>query len=77
MSFAVVHKKNIGALRELGLFYFKNFGANYCGDLSMIISCLMRAGFNPAQVQKALYGAKRCLYSLHMSRSPRRWLRVP
>jgi hypothetical protein len=66
MAFAVVHKKNTGALRELGLYYLKNFGANYCGDLSVMMCCLVNGGFHPAQVQQALHGARRnpCLKQL-------------
>lgn len=42
-----------------GPVWLKNFGANYCGDLSVMTWCLVNNRFHPAQVQKALCGAKK------------------
>lgn len=57
MAPAILHKKNTTALRELGLWWLKNFGSGYCGDLSVFTLCLVdNGGFHPAQAQQALYG---------------------
>lgn len=59
MAPAILHRKNTTALRELGLWWLKNFGSGYCGDLSVFTLCLVdNGGFHPAQAQQALYGKK-------------------
>ena len=59
MSPTILHKKNRTALGKLGLWYLKNFGSGYCGDLSVFALCLVdNGGFNPEEAQQALYDKK-------------------
>lgn len=59
MAPSILHKKNTTALRELDLWWLKNFGSGYCGDLSVFTLCLVdNGGYHPAQAQQALYGKK-------------------
>lgn len=52
----ILHEKNKTALGQLGLWWLKNFGSGYCGDLSVFTSLLVDQGeFHPRQVQQVLY----------------------
>ena len=59
MAPVILHEKNKTALGELGLWWCQNFGAGYCGDLSVFTLCLVdNGGFHPKQAQHALYDKK-------------------
>lgn len=59
MVLTLLKEKRTSALRELGLWWLKNFGCGYCGDRSVMTCCLVAGGFHPAQVQKVLWDGKK------------------